>query len=83
MYIYIHIHLKYIMHTYMLCCSRSGQRLGLLFESAAEKLGLSTEELHGLLSNLRSQSVRIDDVEDFCIEYTYANPSLWLISASG
>eukprot|EP01036_Dinobryon_divergens_P033178 gene33178-42907_t len=63
---------------------RSGQQqLGLLYESAAERLGLSTQELYDILSTLRSQSVRIDDVEDFCIEYTYANPSLWLISASG
>lgn len=28
-------------------------------------------------------AVRIEGIEDFCIDYTYANPSLWLIAASG
>jgi RNA binding activity-knot of a chromodomain len=27
--------------------------------------------------------VRIENIEDWCIDYTYANPSLWLIASSG
>ena len=27
--------------------------------------------------------VRIEGIEDWCIDYTYANPNLWLIAASG
>lgn len=29
---------------------------------------------------LQSQSIVIDDIEDWCIDYTYPNPSLWIIS---
>ena len=27
--------------------------------------------------------VRIENIEDWCIDYTYGNPNLWLISTSG
>ena len=27
--------------------------------------------------------VRIENIEDWCIDYTYSNPNLWLISKSG
>jgi hypothetical protein len=33
--------------------------------------------------HLHQQEIVIGDVEDWCIDYTYANPTLWLISASG
>lgn len=61
---------------------RSGH-IGRLYEAAAESIGLTVQEMQVLLEGLRSQRVRIEDVEDWCIDYTYANPSLWLISASG
>jgi RNA binding activity-knot of a chromodomain len=35
------------------------------------------------LPERRRADVCIDGIEDWCIDYTYANPSLWLISASG
>ena len=39
--------------------------------------------LHGPLQNRREVSVRIDGIDDWCIDYTYANPTLWIIASSG
>ena len=32
---------------------------------------------------LRMYPIKIEGIEDWCIDYTYANPSLWLIASSG
>ena len=39
---------------------------------------------HGkILPERQRMPVRIEGIEDWCIDYTYANPNLWLIAASG
>jgi hypothetical protein len=63
--------------------SSGAMPMGLLYERAAEALGLSSQEMWDLLCGLRTEKVLIEDVEDWCIDYTYGNPSLWLVSASG
>jgi hypothetical protein len=35
------------------------------------------------LPERRKVHARIEGIEDFCIDYTYANPTLWLIAGSG
>ena len=50
-----------------------------------EKLGYKNgRNADGLKWSERKKiAVRIEGIEDWCIDYTYANPSLWLIAASG
>jgi hypothetical protein len=36
-----------------------------------------------ILPERQRMPVRIEGIEDWCIDYTYANPNLWLIAASG
>ena len=52
-----------------------------LYARAKEKL--SDAEAAALSSERRRLSVRIEGIEDWCIDYTYPNPSLWLIASSG
>jgi hypothetical protein len=47
----------------------------LLLERAREKFGTVPEQ--------RRCAVRVEGIEDFCIDYSYSNPSLWLIAESG
>jgi hypothetical protein len=47
----------------------------LLTERAIAKLGP--------FPNLKKCNVRLEGIEDWCIDYSYANPSLWLIAESG
>ena len=52
-----------------------------LYERAKEKL--TDAQAAALSSERRRLSVRIEGIEDWCIDYTYPNPSLWLIASSG
>jgi hypothetical protein len=38
--------------------------------------------LNASYPKLQTQSIVINDVEDFCIDYTYPNPTLWIISGT-
>jgi hypothetical protein len=52
----------------------------LLMERAAEKLGSPPE---AVAPESREQLAVEVELEDWCIDYSYPNPSLWLISTSG
>ena len=43
----------------------------------------SSEIRHLPLPPRQQLKVRIEGIEDWCIDYTYANPNLWLIARSG
>ena len=47
----------------------------LLVERVREKFGSFPEQ--------RQCLIRVEGIEDFCIDYSYGNPSLWLIAESG
>ena len=48
-----------------------------------EKLIDRASEALGPLPRRREIYTRIDNVEDWCIDYTYPNPCMWLIAGSG
>lgn len=52
------------------------------FESE-ELLDKASQQLDTDLRKVTSIKVQIDNIEDWCIDYTYANPTLWIIAASG
>ena len=39
--------------------------------------------LHGQVPSRREVHVCIEGIDDWCIDYTYANPTLWIIASSG
>ena len=50
---------------------------------ARAKETLTDEQVAALSTDRRRLSVRVEGIEDWCIDYTYPNPSLWLIASSG
>ena len=53
------------------------------YESNAKILQRASEELNQPIPERKLQGVLVDRIDDWCIDYTYPNPTLWLISDSG
>ena len=52
--------------------------------ASGEKLQNHFQQTFGInLQKKKSLKVLVEDIDDWCVDYTYANPTLWIIATSG